>query len=37
MDGACSTHERDEKCVQDFGLENLKERIHLEDLVQMGE
>jgi len=32
MSGACSTHGRDEKCIQYFWSENLKRRDHSEDL-----
>jgi hypothetical protein len=31
MGGVCSLRGRDEKCIQYFGLENLKGREHLED------
>jgi len=30
--GTLSTHKRDDKCIQYFGLENPKRRGHLEDL-----
>jgi hypothetical protein len=32
MDGACSTHGRNVKCIKNFWLENLKGREHLEGL-----
>jgi hypothetical protein len=32
MGGACSTYGRDEKSVQKIWLENLKGRVHLEDV-----
>jgi len=32
MDGACSTHGREEKLSTKFCFNNLKERDHLEDL-----
>jgi len=32
MDGACSMHERDEKCIKNFGQKNLRGRDNLEDL-----
>jgi len=27
----CSTHEKDDKCIQTFGRKNLKKRDYLED------
>jgi hypothetical protein len=36
MGGACSTHEKDEKCIQNICLENLKGRYHMEDLGVNG-
>jgi len=35
MGGSCSTHGRDEKCMQNL-LENLKGRNHSEDLGEDG-
>jgi hypothetical protein len=32
MGGACSTHERDEKLIQNFGWKNLQGRDNPEDL-----
>jgi hypothetical protein len=32
MGGACSTHRRDENCIQNFLSGNLKGRDHSEDL-----
>jgi hypothetical protein len=32
MGGVFSIHGRDGKCIQNFGLENVKGRYHLEDL-----
>jgi hypothetical protein len=32
MRGACSTHKRDEKLIQNFWSENLKGRNHIEDI-----
>jgi hypothetical protein len=32
MNSACSTHGRDEKCVQNFGQKTWKRSDHLEDL-----
>jgi hypothetical protein len=37
VDGACCTHGRDEKCVQNFRLEFLKGRDHSEDVRGVGE
>jgi len=31
MGGACSTYAGEERCIQDFGSGNLRERDHLED------
>jgi hypothetical protein len=32
MGGACGTHARDNKFIQNFDLKNLKGRDHLEDI-----
>jgi hypothetical protein len=32
MTGACSMHERDEKCILYFGWKKLKGRAHLKDI-----
>jgi len=31
MGGACSKYQGEERCIQDFGWGNLRERDHLED------
>jgi hypothetical protein len=31
MDGECTTYGGEERCIQGFGGENLRERDHLED------
>jgi len=31
MSGACSTYGGEERCIQGFGGQNLRERDHLED------
>jgi hypothetical protein len=36
MGRACSMYGRDEKCIQKFWLENVKERDHLEELGTHG-
>jgi hypothetical protein len=35
MDEACSMHVRDEKCVQNFGLRNMKGRNYLGNLGKL--
>jgi hypothetical protein len=34
MGGKCSTHEKDEKHIQNFGRKNMKGRDHSEDVVE---
>jgi len=36
MGRACSTYEGKERCIQDCGMEDMKERDHLENLGLMG-
>jgi hypothetical protein len=36
MSGACGTHGRDDKCVRNFWLGNMKGRDHLEHLALDG-
>jgi hypothetical protein len=36
MGGACGMYEEKDKCMQGFGGETLRERIHLEDLGVVG-
>jgi hypothetical protein len=36
MSRACGTHEKQNRCIQDFGGVHLKERGHLEDVSVDG-